>query len=406
MQTTTLLIFALTYLGVAVGHIYSLTINRTGIALLGAIFMVAFGGLTPHGALESVNFSTIMMLYGLMIISGQMWLSGFFNWVAEKIAGQLGRPRRFLFILIFLSGFLSAFLINDVVCLAFAPVIAIAVQRRRLNPVPFLIALAMSANLGAAATPIGNPQNILVANEAGLGFGAYLLWCLPPVVLSLIACFLLISWLARADLKQAPAAVDEPPAPLNKWESGKGLVILAVVVALFFTDLPRSLVMVTAASLLLISQHIHASDLLGKIDWSILTLFAALFIVVGGLQATGLPPQALAYLNRHGIDLHNPFQLSAVTAVLSNLISNAAAVMLLVHILDLKDPVTGYVLCLANSFAGNLILLGSIANLITVEQAGRLGIKISLKQFFKFGVPVTIASYAILALWIVVAKHW
>ncbi len=399
---STLSIFGLTYLGVALGHIGTLKINRTGIALLGAILMVTLGGLSPRQALVSVSFPTIMMLYGLMILSGQLWLSGFYTWVAEKISEQLARPRRFLFLLILFSGLLSALLINDVICLAFAPVITLSVLKKKMNPAPFLIALAMAANIGAAATPIGNPQNILIANEANLHFGSYLIWCLPPVLLSLLGTFFLTAWLGKRDLQcVSPAPVPEAEfPPMDSNETWKGLVVLAVVFTLFFTQLPRALVMVTGAGLLLVSRKFRSSDLLAKVDWSILTLFASLFIVVGGLEATHLPPKALAFLTGHGLNLQNPYWLAGVSALLSNLMSNAATVMLLAQILDLSNPLLAYVLCLSNSFAGNLLLIGSIANLIAVEQGARFGVRVGFRQFARYGVPVFLLSFGILMLWV------
>jgi len=401
MTDVTLLIFVLTYFGVAVGHISSLKINRTGFAILGAIAMVASGSLTPHQALDSVNFATIMMLFGLMILSGQLWLSGFYTWVAEQISQQLERPKRFLLLLILLSGMLSALLINDVICLAFAPVITISVMKKRLNPVPFLVALAAASNIGAAATPIGNAQNILVSNQANLHFGPYIAWCLPPVLASLFACYGIIAFLSRKQLQgvDAPAAQENFP-PFDRYETVKGLLVLAVVFALFFTELPRALVMVTGAGFLLVSRRFHSTDLLGKIDWSILMLFASLFIVVGGLEATHLPPQALQYLTEHGVDLMNPYTLMGVSALLSNLMSNAATVMLITQTVTFTHPIPAYVLCLANSFAGNLLLIGSIANLIAVEQGAKYGSKISFRQFTRYGAPVALSSFAILTLWI------
>jgi len=207
--------------------------------------------------------------------------------------------------------------------------------------------------------------------------------------------------LSRKQLQgmDAPAAQENFP-PFDRYETVKGLLVLAVVFALFFTELPRALVMVTGAGFLLVSRRFHSTDLLGKIDWSILMLFASLFIVVGGLEATHLPPQALQYLTEHGVDLKNPYTLMGVSALLSNLMSNAATVMLITQTVTFTHPIPAYVLCLANSFAGNLLLIGSIANLIAVEQGAKYGSKISFRQFTRYGAPVALSSFAILTLWI------
>lgn len=398
----TLTLFLLTYAGIAVGHVASFKINRTGIALLGAIILVASGQISPQQALLSVNFPTLILLYGLMILSGQFWLSGFYTWVAQKISIELEHPRRFLLILMLVSGLLSAFLINDVVCLAFTPVVTLTVLKKRLNPLPFLLGLALSANIGAAATPIGNPQNILVATEANLHFASYLLWCAPPVLFSLLLAFGVIAVLGKKDLKsvQPPPPSTEIFPPLDVYQTVKGLVLLGIVVVLFFTPLPRGMVMISAAGLLLLSHQIYSNQLLAKVDYSILTLFIGLFIVVGAFKNTAFPGEFLSWLNHRGVDLHNPYLLSIITAVLSNLMSNAAAVMLLARNLTLDNSTTAYVLCLSNSFAGNLLIIGSIANLIVVEQAGSRGVKIGLRAFLRYGLPTTLASFVVLWGWI------
>jgi Na+/H+ antiporter NhaD and related arsenite permeases len=401
-DSLTLSLFLLVYSGIAIGHIASFKINRTGIALLGAILLVAFGQISPQRALLSVNFATLITLYGLMILSGHLWLSGFYTWVAEKISQSLDKPGHFLFMLVVAAGLLSAFLINDVVCLAFTPVVTLAVQRKGLNPVPFLVGMAIASNIGAAATPIGNAQNILVATEAGLHFPHYMLWCVPPVLLSLSLSYFLVLALGKKDLAKAvpePKSSEQFP-PLDKFQTVKGLIILGAAVALFFTPLPRALFMVSAGGVLLLSRKIYSDQLLSRVDYSVLTLFAALFVVVGAVKGTVYPELALSWLGQKGFDLHNPYLLSVVTALLSNLMSNAAAVMLLTKTLPVTDATTGYVLCVANSFAGNMLIVGSIANLIVVEQAESRGVKIGFWKFARYGMPASLASFAVLWGWI------
>ncbi len=407
-ENAALLVFVAGYAALAVGHLFSFKINRTGIALLGAILMVTAGGFPPHRALLSVNFPTLITLYALMILSGQLWLAGFFTWIAQKIAVALDRPRVFLLQLMAVSALLSAFLINDVVCLAFTPVVTLAVLRKGLNPLPFLMGLALSANIGATATPIGNPQNIMVSSMAGLHFSQYLLWSLPPTLLALAAAYGLTWALGRKDLQApgAPRALEAAFPGLDRRETAKGLLVFGVVVALFFTPLPRDLVMLSAAGLLLLSRRISSTDLLGRVDYSILTLFTGLFIIVGGLRDTRFPAMALQALQSWGIDLHNPYLLGLVTAAFSNLMSNAATVMLLAKTLSLQDTTTAMVLALSNSFAGNLLIIGSIANLIVAEQAARQGVEIRFRTFARYGLPVTAVSLAILLAWIWLRLRW
>lgn len=406
-ENATLLVFVASYAALAVGHLFSFKINRTGIALLGAILMVTVGRFSPHQALLSVNFPTLITLYALMILSGQLWLAGFFTWVAQKISQALDRPRAFLFQLMAVSALLSAFLINDVVCLAFAPVITLAVLRKGLNPLPFLMGLALSSNIGAAATPIGNPQNIMVSAMAHLHFSEYLLWSLPPTLLALAAAFAVVWLIGRKDL-QVPfksEAMTETFPDLDRRETTKGLVVFGIVVALFFTPLPRDLVMLSAAGLLLLSRRIASTDILGRVDYSVLTLFTGLFIIVGGLRGTDFPAMALQDLKSWGIHLENPYILGLVTAAFSNLMSNAATVMLLAKTLPMQDTTTAMVLSLSNSFAGNLLIIGSIANLIVAEQAGRYGVEIRFRSFAKYGIPTTLLSLTILFFWIWVRAY-
>ena len=407
-EKAALLVFVASYAALAAGHLFSFKINRTGIALLGAILMVTVGGFSPHQALLSVNFPTLITLYALMILSGQLWLAGFFTWAAQRISAALDRPKVFLFQLMVVSALLSAFVLHDVVCVAFTPVVTLSVLRKGLNPLPFLIGLALAANIGAAATPIGNPQNIMVSAMAGLHFSQYLLWSLPPTLLSLAAAFGLTWHLGRKDLKasRAPRAVDEAFPGLDRRETAKGLALFGIVVVLFFTPLPRDLVMLSAAGVLLLSRRISSTDLLGRVDYSILTLFTGLFIIVGGLRGTAFPAMALQTLQSWGIDLHNPYLLGLVTAAFSNLMSNAATVMLLAKTLSLQNTDTAMVLALANSFAGNLLIIGSIANLIVAEQAARYGVEIRFRTFARYGLPVTAVSLAILLFWIWLKMRW
>src|ERR1700691_5322287 len=180
-----LAIFAITYLGIALGRVPGLKLNRVGIVLLGAIAMMIFGGLSTADASSSINWPTILLLFGFFVISAQLRLSGFYDQVAGAISSRLGHPARFLLVLMVVSGGLSAFLNNDVVCVVFAPIVGTALLRKQINPIPFLIALAIASNLGAGATLIGNPQNMMIGEVAHLDFGPYLFWSIVPVIFAM-----------------------------------------------------------------------------------------------------------------------------------------------------------------------------------------------------------------------------
>ncbi len=398
-----LAIFALTYFGIALGHVPGLKLNRTGIALLGAIAILIFSGLPTTTVIGFINWPTVLLLFGFFVLSAQLRLSGFFDQVANNISAQLENPARFLLTLMLVTAGLSAFLNHDIVCFVFTPVVATALLRRQLNPVPFLIALAIASNIGAAATLVGNPQDMMIAQIAGLDFGRYAFWCILPVLFALSCAYALIWTMSRYDLASTasvPASVKPSPTPFNRPHTIKGLVILGLVIAFFFSSVPKEIIALTAAGIHLASTKFRTEDLLGLVDWPILVLFMGLFVVTGVFQATGCGEQAVHWLARGGLNLQSLSMLALVTAVLSNLVNNSAAVLLLVKVVNVAHLPTAYVLALANSFGGSLIILGSVSNIIVVQQARELGINISFRDFARLGVPVTLAAMAGLLVWV------
>lgn len=402
-----LVIFLLTYAGVAFGRLPGLAMDRTGFALLGALAMVVVGVMPLESALHAVHMPTILLLYALMIISAQLRLGGFYTWTAKAVARGADHPRRFLWWLMLASAGLSALLANDIVCLAFTPVLVSAVRRGGLNPLPYLIGLAVASNIGSAATIIGNPQNMLIGQMGRLPFGRFFLWCAPPSLLALVAAFGLLLWGYRRRLRAAPGAwsatAAEGDIEFNRRQTIKGLLAVGTVVALFFTRAPRELSALAVAAVLLFSRSMHTRSILGLVDWHLITLFCGLFMVIEGLADTGWPARLLGLMESHGWDLHRPWLLIGGSAVLSNLVSNVPATMLLVRFLDAGQPSAWYALALATTFAGNLITLGSLANLITFEQAAQQGVTVSFREHARMGVPITIVSLLIAAVWIVAA---
>lgn len=399
------LIFLLTYLGVAVGRCPRLAIDRTGIALLGALAVILVGGLAPPDVLDAVHFPTLLLLYGLMILSAQLRLGGFYTWLAWRVTKWIDRPARFLLMLMLTSGLLSAVLANDIICLAFTPVLAVAVRRRDLNPLPFLLGLAMATNLGSAATLIGNPQSMLIGQLGQLSFSRFLLWCAPPSLLGLLATYVVLLWLfkGRFHLPGNNVPFDEPQwAEFNLWQSLKGLIAAGAVVLLLLLDFPRELSVLAVAGMLLLSRRMHTRRVLGLVDWHLMTLFCGLFIVVRAFNQTGLPGQILDWLARHGLAFDNPYLLSGVSVILSNLVSNVPATVLLSPHLPEGSPHLWYVLSLSTTYAGNLFTIGSMANLIVIEQARPFGIHISFRDYARVGLCVTAVNLLILMLWIYV----
>jgi Na+/H+ antiporter NhaD/arsenite permease-like protein len=402
-KPVTLAIFAMTYLGIAIGHIPGLKINRVGIALLGAIAMMIFSGIGTSDAVSYINWPTIFLLFGFFVISAQLRLSGFYDKVAGGISARLGHPAKFLLVLMLVTGGLSAFLNHDIVCFVFAPIVGTALLRKKLNPIPFLIALAIASNIGAAVTIIGNPQDMMIGQVAHLDFGHYLAWCCAPVIFAMAVAYGIIWFMSRKNLQMNSSIQNELPRqnyPFNKIHTVKGIVILVVAIGLFFTSLPKEVIALAAAGIHLASTKFRTDDLLKLVDWPVLVLFMGLFVVTGAFQSTGCGDQAVQSLAHGGFNLNAPVNLALATAGLSNLINNSAAVMLLLKIVNLSQPATAYILALANSFGGSLIIIGSVSNIIVVQQARELGIKISFWDFGRLGIPVTVVALCGLLAWV------
>lgn len=403
MHSVAISIFIVSYVGIAIGSIPGLALDRTGIALLGAIAMIGFGVVTTREAIDSIDFSTILLLYSLMVLSSQFRLGGFYTHIALKITRLMDKPRRFLFTLMVASAFLSAILTNDVICLAFTPVLSVSLLNAGYNPVPFLIGLAVSSNIGSAATIIGNPQNMLIGQMGRLDFGHFLSWCLPPSLLSLAGAFIIIALIYHDKFRTERSGELLPQTmwpEFNRHQSTKGIIAAVVLVSLFFTSIPREVSAIVIAGILLCSRSMATKMILGLVDWHLLTLFCALFVLMQGIQSVGIFSSLVSIMNNMGITVHEPLTLTGISVVLSNLVSNVPATMLLTRFLEQSNHLQWYVLALSSTFAGNLILIGSIANLIIVEQAKHYGIRIGFMEHARVGIPVTLFSLIVTLLWI------
>jgi len=405
-------VFCLVYLGMVLGGLPGLRLGRSGVALLGAIAIVGLREMTPEEAAQAIHLPTILLLFSFMVISAQMRLGGFYSAVTRRMVAMPLGAVGLLGVVIWVSAVLSAVFSNDIVCLAVAPVLAEACLRRRLNPVPFLLALACASNIGSAATLIGNPQNMMIGEVLRLDFGAYLRDAVVPVAISLVALWALLAWPARRGLVQVDpeasslAAVralnEREMLPFNGWQTFKGLAVAFGLVGVFlFTTWPRDVSALVAAGLLLLSQRFHSSKMMALVDWELLILFIGLFVVNHALQDTGLTAQALAALAAQGLVLAETATLFATTVVLSNLVGNVPAVMLLLPAADAAPAAHfGLTLALVSTLAGNLLIVGSIANIIVVDAARKCGIVISWKQHLVVGMPVTLVSLAVVWAWL------
>ena len=402
MDTTVLLVFVAVYAGMLLGGLPGLALDRAGVALLGAIALVATGRVTVGQAWNAVDVPTLALLLGLMVVSAQFRLGGFYARVGGWLAGHGGSPAALLALLVGVAGLLSALLANDIVCLAMAPILAAGCARRGLDPVPYLLALAAAANVGSAATLIGNPQNMLIGQTLGLSFHGYLADALVPALLGLGATWALIAWRFAGRWERAVVLTrtEQRDLAFDRWQTAKGLAVLVALVATFlFVPVPREAAALTAAGLLLLSRRMASRDILGQVDWHLLVLFIGLFVVNHALIGSGLTDRALAGLEHAGVRPASAPWLFGVTVVLSNLVSNVPAVMLLLPVARAHAQ-GGPILALASTLAGNLLIVGSIANIIVVDQAARLGVRIGWREHARLGVPITLATLAIAAAWL------
>jgi len=452
MVASVTIIFIIVYLGMILGGLPFLQLDRTGVALLGAIALVGLDAVSTEAAVRSLHLPTLILLFAFMVLSAQLRLGGFYAWVTLKLADQPLRPALLLGALILVVGALSAVFSNDVVCLAVAPVLIDACRRRQLDPMPFLLGLACAANVGSAATLIGNPQNMLIGATLGLSFGGYVAEAILPVLLSLLATWTIITWQARgrwqaggevasphssggtvsactrgeiapslspgADLtphvsgkgvspiplgesvSPLPSDADEEAPVFDSWQTTKGLLVAVALLGVFLlTSWPREAAALIGAGVLLTSRRLHSRQMLGLVDWELLVLFVGLFVVNHALQDSGLVAQGVAALAGRGVPLEQPGLLFGASVLLSNLVSNVPAVMLLLPVAT--DPLAGPILALASTLAGNLLLVGSIANLIVADAAGRRGLTLDWRIHARAGVPVTLVTLVIAATWLV-----
>ena len=384
------------------GGLPFLQLDRTGIALLGAIALISVDAVGIEEAAKAVHLPTIILFFSFMVVSAQMRLGGFYDWVTRRLTGLALSPPMLLAALMGAVAALSAVFSNDIVCLAVAPVLIHACERRGLDAVPYLLALACAANVGSAATLIGNPQNILIGQSLQLSFAGYFAEALTPVLLGLAAAWAVIAsqtrgrWVGQGPRApvEAPEIDDDVDAPLRRWQTTKGLVVaMLLLVALVLAPWPREHLALTAAGVLLMSRKLHSSKMLGLVDWELLVMFIGLFVVNHALQQTGLPDRLVADLRIHGMDLHDPAALFGVTFALSNIVSNVPAVMLLLPLAT--HPMAGPVIALVSTLAGNLLIVGSIANITVVDSAARHGIRIDWHRHARVDVPVTFVTLAI-----------
>jgi Na+/H+ antiporter NhaD/arsenite permease-like protein len=392
-------IFFGSYFVFALGKFPGLKIDRPGAAIIGAVLMVAFRIVGPHEAVGFLDFGTIVLLFSMMLMVANLHLVGFFDWLTEWIVERL-KPHHLLPIVIFTSGLLSAVLVNDIICLVMTPFVLRITRRVGLAPLPYLLAVATASNIGSVATITGNPQNMLIGSVSHIRYLDFVAHLAPVAVAGLCLDWALIHWLYMRGGLDCVEVRKAMPAPQLKSLRKKPIVVLLLVLAGFFAGVPPAMMAALGAALMLITRTVEPRKVYDEIDWGLLVFFSGLFVIVGGAERAGLTETLLCPMTAW--NLHRLPSFVCVTAILSNLVSNVPAVMLLKSFVPgFPNAHTGWLaLAMASTLAGNLTITGSVANIIVVEGARAEGVPISFRDYLRLGLPVTIASLAIGLAWL------
>jgi Na+/H+ antiporter NhaD/arsenite permease-like protein len=386
------IIFLATYFVLAFGRLPGFRIDRTGAAVIGAAAMLAFNVLSLEEAWRAIHFETILLLFGMMIVVANLRLSGFFTVVSRWAVRNAHSPLLLLSLIAVVAGFFSAFFVNDTMCLVLTPLVLDITKRLQRSPVPYLLAVAMASNVGSVATVTGNPQNMMIASFSGIHYRDFA-GTLAPIALAGLAITIgVIAIIYRREFQSTTRlAVDLPAARYHRVLLWKSVAVSIAMIACFFAGWPVPKVAIVAGGALLVSRRVKPEKVYRQIDWPLLAMFSGLFVVVAGVEKTAWfadLPARVAQLH-----LDNIAVLSSVSAALSNIVSNVPAVLIfrpfLAHV---TDPHRSWLaLAMSSTLAGNLTLVGSVANLIVVQHARR-EVKIGFWEYSKIGVPLTILT--------------
>ncbi len=391
-------IFSASYLVFALGKFPGLKIDRPGAAIIGAVAMVAVRMVPVRGALRLIDFPTVVLLFSMMVIVGGLHLSGFFEWIAEAVLKHLP-PGSFLPAVIFTSGILSAFLVNDIVCLVMVPFVLRLTERMRLPHLPYLLAVATASNIGSVASITGNPQNMLIGSYSGIPYRDFLLHLGPVALAGLFVDWLVLNWLFRRELCSIFSGQQKELPELQLGTLWKPMLVMLAVIIAFFAGAPPALAAALGAAALLISRTTDSHRLYGEVDWGLLVFFIGLFLIVGGAENAGITGQFLQ-AGRY-VNLHAPAAFTVTAVALSNLVSNVPAVMLLKSFVpSFPNPHNAWLLlAMASTLAGNLTITGSVANIIVIETAKPV-MDIGFRQYFRAGLPITVGTLVLGWAWL------
>ncbi len=388
---TALAIFLATYLVMALGRLPWFRIDRTGAAIIGASLMIGSGTLSVNDAYAAIDYNTIILLFGMMIVVANLRLSGVFALVTARVLEHLHHPYSLLGAIIGVSGFFSAFFVNDTICIVLTPLVLEIADAARLNPIPYLLAVAMASNVGSVATLTGNPQNMMIGNFSGIAYRDFLAALAPVALLGLALTFVAIALVYRSEFQKRRTVNPEvTTVRVNRALLWKSVTVSLGMIVFFFAGSPVPTVALIAGAVLLITRRVKPQRVYQEIDWQLLVLFIGLFIVVAGME------KAADHLLKsvEELALQRTAWITAVTALLSNVIGNVPAVLVLKPIVNhLADPRRAWlIVAMSSTLAGNLTLVGSFANLIVVQRAERHRVYISFREYLKAGLPLGIAT--------------
>lgn len=388
------LVILITYIGLGLGYLPGLRMNRATIAIVGAAFLMALGVLDLPAAWGAIDYKTLIFLFGMMIISANLAASGFFQLALDYTIRRIHSPFGLLVVLTFGSGILSALFLNDTIALILTPLVVGITQLLKLKPIPYLLALAGATNLGSVATLSGNPQNILIGSFSGISYLDFAKALTPLALICLTIQVGLLWWLYPEVRSLRPYLKVKPPRyHIFKPLLIKSLLITTGLLVAFLIGIPTAEVTLIAAALLLVTRRLKPERILQKVDWDLLLMFCGLFILTEGVQKLG----SLEWLSRF---VDNPLSILGITALLSNLVSNVPAVLLLHHLIPHPDTRTWLLLAAASTLAGNLTLLGSVANLIVAEAVAKQGYRLTFGEHLRFGLPLTVITLMLTYFWI------
>jgi Na+/H+ antiporter NhaD/arsenite permease-like protein len=400
-------IFGLTYLALALGEIPGLRVDRAGIALVGAAAMMASGALSMHEAAKAVDYETIVLLFGMMVVVSYLRLAGFFALATEGIAARFSAPLPLLAVIILLSGVLSAFLVNDVVCVALTPLVLHLCQRLKLPPIPYLVGLATASNIGSVATITGNPQNIIIGSLSQIPYLRFAARVAPIAVIGLALDFAVVAMVYRNVLGNSAQVMLENGESIRPRVHRrlliKSVAVTLATVGLFFAGQPIAVVALIAAGVLLLGR-VRPEKVFRSVDWPLLVMFAGLFVVVHAFEENILKTWGIEHC--HALRESPVVLVSGLSLLLSNLVSNVPAVLLfkpLVEVMAQKE-LAWLALAMSSTLAGNLTVLGSVANLIVVENARRAGTQLGFVEYLKVGVPLTVLTILVGIAWLTLTQ--